>query len=689
MNARHSFGDQLRILRRRIRLNSAELAAGLGYSTAQLVQLETNQRVPDADVLTGLFVPTLNLQTEHELAIELLAGAEIVRAEHAIVVRVDDGVISRPDPGWWLAASTNARNLAALLSVLTYPIDLRSAIVVEACEGLTDVRDAARELRAATVTGSLDEAMLASETRAEVGSNLTDDARRRAHAAAAIVSERLYNDFVGALRHYIAAEDVAAASEVVFDRTGLIATRGEAAVCVDQLEIAIKLARRAQAETPVAASLILSRILAARGELLAYLGRDSDAERHLREAADLARPAERRAQMLILLAQTQLRRGQGADAQLSLAQAVDALTALDTVLLCRTSALQAQALQQQGQTEAASAVAERALWLCSTLHSLAPAIAHGSQAMAGSVLGAIHRQRGQPQLALHHFAHAAHAAQRAGLHQQRCLAHLNAAYVMFDLGMADAARVQVDVANAALVEDDPRLRARILALKAMLAQHAGDLPTAEALAREVATLRRQTGDFSGWIAAQAQIARIAIDAGDAARALQLATHLEVESRDGVEPHWRAYVLDTLVLTHLARADLAAAHTALDALRRAAALLRHPVIGAALTNHEALFCLMRGLPIDALRLVSTPLPPSAGCDAEWERRLIEALATLAIDNSDMGLRLLRRIANGAENDGFIRIARIARRAQDALAHQDTGHLGRQFFHPLVETAAAND
>lgn len=665
MNARHTFGDQLRLLRRRTRLNTAELAAGLGYSPGQLTLLETGQRVPDADVLTALFVPTLNLQTEHELAAELLAAAELTRTEHAIIVRVDAGEVSHPDPGWWMTASANARNLAALLAALSYPIDIRGAIVGEACEGLTDAREAARELHAAAVIASLDEAMLAPETRAEVGALLTDETRRRAHSAAAVVCERLYNDFVAAIRHHVLADDPAAASEVAFDRTMLIIARGEAIACAEQVEGAIKLARRAQSGAPVAASMILARLLATRGELLMHLGRDVEADRYLREAAELARPSERRAQMLILLAQTQLRRGLALEAQQSLAQAVDALTALDTVLLCQTSALQAQTLFQQGQLDAALSVAERALWLCSTVQSLAPSISHGAQASASAVLAAVHRHRGQPQLALHHFAHAAQAAQRAGLNQQRCLALLNSAYVTFDLGMADVATATCDVALVALgAVEDTALRARVLTLKSVLAHERCDLALAEQLAQQVGALRRKTGDYNGWLAAQAHIARVVLDSGDTERALRLASHLEEESRENVDPQWRAYVLDTLLITHLAREDLAAAHTTLDALRRATVLLKHPVISAALTNHEALFNLMRNLPIDALRLTATPLPPAAGCAAEWERRLIEALATAAMGNTGMGVRLLTRIAAAAAQDGFERVANIARRAQEA-------------------------
>ena len=78
-----SFGDLLKYLRRRQRLTQLELSIAVGYSEAQISRLEKNQRQPDLAALKALFIPTLHLEEEPQIAGRLLELAESARQEDA------------------------------------------------------------------------------------------------------------------------------------------------------------------------------------------------------------------------------------------------------------------------------------------------------------------------------------------------------------------------------------------------------------------------------------------------------------------------------------------------------------------------------------------------------------------------------------------------------------------------------
>ena len=72
-----TFGDLLRVLRRRARLTQRELAIAVGYCQEHLSRLEHNRRTPDPAAVLALFVPALDLEDEPELVARLLALATL------------------------------------------------------------------------------------------------------------------------------------------------------------------------------------------------------------------------------------------------------------------------------------------------------------------------------------------------------------------------------------------------------------------------------------------------------------------------------------------------------------------------------------------------------------------------------------------------------------------------------------
>jgi ATP/maltotriose-dependent transcriptional regulator MalT/transcriptional regulator with XRE-family HTH domain len=73
------FGTLLRVLRRGARLTQRDLGIAVGYSEAQISRLEQGKRRPDAAVVAALFVPSLGLSGEPELAGRLHALALAAR----------------------------------------------------------------------------------------------------------------------------------------------------------------------------------------------------------------------------------------------------------------------------------------------------------------------------------------------------------------------------------------------------------------------------------------------------------------------------------------------------------------------------------------------------------------------------------------------------------------------------------
>lgn len=103
------FGTLLRVLRRGARLTQRDLGIAVGYSEAQISRLEQGKRLPDPAVVAALFVPSLGLSGEPELASRLHALALAARSasERRGPGPADDG--RRPD-----GAATHRDDLAAI-----------------------------------------------------------------------------------------------------------------------------------------------------------------------------------------------------------------------------------------------------------------------------------------------------------------------------------------------------------------------------------------------------------------------------------------------------------------------------------------------------------------------------------------------------------------------------------------------
>jgi tetratricopeptide (TPR) repeat protein len=96
------FGTLLRALRHRAGLTQRELGIAVGYSEAQISRLEQGKRLPDPSVVAALFVPSLALHDNPEVAARLHALACAARGDaHAVNSAAKSA--PRPDPADLLA----------------------------------------------------------------------------------------------------------------------------------------------------------------------------------------------------------------------------------------------------------------------------------------------------------------------------------------------------------------------------------------------------------------------------------------------------------------------------------------------------------------------------------------------------------------------------------------------------------
>jgi ATP/maltotriose-dependent transcriptional regulator MalT len=96
------FGTLLRALRLRAGLTQREFGIAVGYSEAQISRLEQGKRLPDPSVVAALFVPSLALHDNPEVAARLHALARAARGDaHAVNPATKSA--PRPDPADLLA----------------------------------------------------------------------------------------------------------------------------------------------------------------------------------------------------------------------------------------------------------------------------------------------------------------------------------------------------------------------------------------------------------------------------------------------------------------------------------------------------------------------------------------------------------------------------------------------------------
>jgi tetratricopeptide (TPR) repeat protein len=287
-----------------------------------------------------------------------------------------------------------AAALLALLAVLRQPVDLHDETLMElyqASEGPCDLLAALAELQRHQLVDHPATAQLHPLVRDQVYARLVGDVarRRRLHRLVADWFEQARGDVLEAAWHFGQAGDLPQAAEVLAGQGRALFRRGQALSAAD---LAGALLTRASRRPAPARQLHMLR-----GDLLVNTVRAGEAEAAYREALALSRTAPLRAQVAWRLAESQLQRGQVAEALELCRQSAADLAPTDTLLLAQLAASESRAQLMLSQYDDAIRAGERATALAGHLRMVVPKEAAEVRARALAILGIVARLRRQPE----------------------------------------------------------------------------------------------------------------------------------------------------------------------------------------------------------------------------------------------------------------------------------------------------
>lgn len=112
MSCGNTFGEVLRLLRKRAGMTQTELGDAVGYSTAQICRLESGARRPNPSDVQRLFVPMLQRTNEPTLVGQLVTLSDRRGAAFGTVTAVrgfSPQMVGRESElirSWWLGRSS-------------------------------------------------------------------------------------------------------------------------------------------------------------------------------------------------------------------------------------------------------------------------------------------------------------------------------------------------------------------------------------------------------------------------------------------------------------------------------------------------------------------------------------------------------------------------------------------------------
>jgi ATP/maltotriose-dependent transcriptional regulator MalT/DNA-binding XRE family transcriptional regulator len=517
-----------------------------------------------------------------------------------------------------------AAALLALLAVLRQPVDLHDETLVElyqASEGPCDLLAALAELQRHQLIDHPSTALLHPLVRDHAYARLVGDVarRRRLHRLMADWFEQARGDVLEAAWHFGQAGDLSQAAEVLAGQGRALFRSGQALSAAD---LAGTLLTQASRRPAPARQLHLLR-----GDLLVNTVRADEAEAAYRGALVLSTTAPLRAQVAWRLAESQLQRGQVAEAlELCRRSAAD-LAPTDTLLRAQLAASEARAYLMLSQYDDAIGAGDRATALAGHLRTIVPKEAAEVRARALATLGIVARLRRQPE-AFASLRRAVAAAREAGLHElaNRCLFNIGA--LRFELGQLDAALEVFDEVLAELqAVGDSYGMARVLHAMAQVQRCGGDLEAALATLDRACTMKRELGDVLGLASSENSRAYALMSLGRVAEARTLVERILAETADMGEQWVRGHFLDTLGLVMLVAGEVDKAQAT---LREALALpgRADPHSRAEIEAHLALALLVQGEVELAEQALENGVPTEFGAEIELQLHFLDAALALA-------------------------------------------------------------
>lgn len=475
----------------------------------------------DFDLSPALLERVLDKTARSPMLLRLAAGQLHERSANA--AKFVDHLDMQPQVAAYLVEtvlhdlSPAARALAELVAVFRHPIDLYDDTLIELwskAEGARRIDRALAELQRRHLIEFPREAALHPLVRDHLYTALsTDPARKKQlHLIAAAWAERGSGDVLDAAFHYARAGRVLQVTRVIADQSEALFNRGQASAAAEVIDEALALARKQRQVSPDA----LRQLLTARGDVLKSTQRAAEAEASYREALALAHGhPTARANIVRVLAQSLMQRGQTAESLRLCQSAIAALAPNDVILRARLLAVQCRAHLALSEYGEAKRTASEALALTAHFAEYLPQVADDVTARAERTLGWIsYTRHPQGEGSIAHYRRGLAAARRSGLRVVEAAVLSNLGTALLERGDWSGAGESYEASYAAFESfGDVYSMASVLHNLSEVHHKRNELATALQCLDRVCEMERRVGDHEGLLSSEQGRAAVLLDMG--------------------------------------------------------------------------------------------------------------------------------------------------------------------------------
>ena len=560
--------------------------------------------------------------------------------------------------------SAPARWLAELIAVFRKPIDLYDETLIELIAAAADPAQldwALAELQRRQLIDQPREAALHPLVRDHLYTALAIDPARKKqlHRLAAHWSERSTGDLVEAAYHYLRAGQLAQVVQVIADQSEALFNRGQAPAAAAVLDEALTQARKRPRVSPDA----LRQLLTAHGDVLKSTQRAAEAEASYREALALAHGyPSARANIIRVLAQSLMQRGQTAEALRLCRSAIADLSPSDVILRARVLAVQCRAHLVLSGYDEAERTATEALALAPQFAEYLPLVADDVIARAERTLGWINYTRHpQGDESLVHYRRALAAARRSGLRLIESAVLSNLGTALLERGDWDGA-VQAYQAASANFEamGDVYGRAAVLHNLAEMYHKRNDLTEALRYLEQVCEMERSVGDHEGRLSSEEGRAAVLLDMGHLAEARAVLDAVLNDYSESTDTWTLGSCLIMLGEVQVLQAQTSAARSTLERVMAMPGIQDNARVRIWAQSTLALLHLAEGDVTGAQHISEQPVPADLGFELTFRWQLLTCLVALARGDEAGGKAQAQAIARHAHTAGHLLDEAVAER-----------------------------
>ena len=575
--------------------------------------------------------------------------------------------------------SPAARWLADLIAVFRHPVDLYDEALIELIAGVVgpaQLQRALIQLQRRHLIDQLHEAALHPLVRDHLYNSLAIDPARKKqlHQVAAEWSDRAADNLLEAAYHYLRSNQIYRMVQVVADQSEALFNRGQASAAAEVIDEALTQARQRRHFSPDA----LRQLLTARGDVLKSTFRAAEAEASYREALALARGQPiARANIIRVLAQSLMQRGQAAEA-LRLCQSANAeLLALEVILRARLLAVQCRAHLALSEYGEAERTAQAALGLAPQFTEYLPRIADDVIARAERTLGWIdYTRHPQGTESLAHYRRALAAARRSGLRVIEAAILSNQGTALLERGDWSGAVESYQASYAAFESfGDIYSMAGVLHNLSEVHHKRHELATALQYLDQVCEMERRVGDHEGLLSSEEARAAVMLDMGRLTEARATLDSVLSSFSESSDTWTLGSCLIMLAELQVLQGQLADARATLARILAMPGIQENARIRTWAYSAQILLHLRAGEVEAAQHQVDTWPPEDVGYELMFRWQIVDCLVSLASGNEARGRAQAQAIAQQAQNSGHLLNATVAERiaASPSVPVQDLPRL----------------